>query len=305
MNKTPPAHHPPASEVVMVDIDDIHVANPRERNEKVHRSITRSIEQLGLKRPITVRKVRKPGSGPSYALVCGQGRLEACRLLGHRQIAALVVDVDESTAHVMSIVENVARRTPRAAETLEHVRLLKARGYTDMQIAEKLGCTPSWANCVSVLLERGEKRLLAATEAGTIPMHLAVDIARASDGETQRLLQEAYEKGEVKGRQIFRIRQILDHRTRSGKKGTNTFVKGGNNKPMSREELARLYKRDMEAHQRIQMKSEYVQKSLLVARQVFKELYADDEFVALLQSQKLTSVPRPLADLLPAKNGAR
>jgi len=305
MNKTPPAHHRPASEVVMIDIDDISVANPRERNEKVHRSITRSIEQLGLKRPITVRQVRKPGSGPSYALVCGQGRLEACRLLGHRQIAALVVDVDESTAHVMSIVENVARRTPRAAETLEHVRLLKARGYSDVQIGEKLGCTPSWANCVSVLLERGEKRLLAATEAGTIPMHLAVDIARASDGETQRLLQEAYEKGDVKGRQVFRIRQILDHRSRSGKQGANGFVKTGQRKPMSREDLARLYQRDMEAHQRIQMKSQYVQKSLLVARQIFKELYADEDFLALLQVQKLTFVPRPLADLLPAKRGGR
>lgn len=305
MNKLPPSNHGPLSEVVMIEINDISVSNPRARNEKIHRSITRSIEQLGLKRPITVRQVSGPGNKPSYALVCGQGRLEACRLLGHLQIAALIVDVDEGTAHVMSIVENVARRTPRAAETLEHVRVLKDRGYSDAQIAEKLGCTPSWANCVSVLLERGEKRLLAATEAGTISIHLAVEIARASETETQRLLQEAYERGDLKGRQVFRIRQILDHRSRSGKRAANAFVKSGPHKPMSREELARLYKRDVEAHQRIQVKSEYVQKSLLVARQVFKELYADEEFMALLQAQNLTTVPRPLAHLLPGKRGSQ
>ena len=305
MKKSPPSNHSTSSEVVMLEIDDIAIANPRARNERAHKAIVRSIEQVGLKRPITVRQTPGGATGHPFALVCGQGRMEACRLLGHRQIAAFVIEVDESTAHIMSIVENVARRTPRAAETLEHVRVLRERGYSDSQVAEKLGCSPSWVNNVTTLLQKGEKRLLAAAEAGHIPLHLAVGIARASDAETQQLLQDAYENGDLRGKQVFRIRQILEYRSRSGKQSKSGFVKSGPRKSMTREELAKLYKRDVAAHQRIQMKSEYVQQSLLVARQVFKELYADEEFVALLQAQKLTTVPRPLADLVPAMGGRR
>ena len=112
--------------VEMIPIAEITVANPRMRNPKIHKTITESIEQVGLKRPITVRRVQ-PGHGDlPYALICGQGRLESCKLLGQSEIAALVLDVDEETGHVMSIVENVARRTPRAVETMEQVRVLKA-----------------------------------------------------------------------------------------------------------------------------------------------------------------------------------
>ncbi len=58
-------------------------------------------------------------------------------------------------------------------------------------------------------------------------------------------------------------------------------------------------------HQRIQKKAEFTQQSLLLARQIFKELFASKEFCGLLQSEGLTSVPQPLADLLPRRGLAR
>jgi len=289
----------PPPRVEMIPIADITIVNPRIRNQKIHKAITESIELVGLKRPITVRRV-PPGQGDSpYALICGQGRLESCKLLGQSEIPALVLDVDEETGHVMSIVENVARRTPRAVETMEQVRVLKQRGYSDGEIAIKLGCTASWVNNVTNLLERGEKRLLAAAEAGHIPLHLAVSISRASDGEAQQLLMDAYESGELKGRKVTIVRQILEHRAHSGKKGNNAFSKNPSRKPMTPDELTKLYKREVEMHRRIQKKSEYTQQSLLLARQIFKELFADKTFLALLKAEGLTSVPQPLADLLP------
>jgi hypothetical protein len=36
-----------------------------------------------------------------------------------------------------------------------------------------------------------------------------------------------------------------------------------------------------------------------LARQIFKELFANKEFCTLLKAEKLTSVPQPLVDLLP------
>lgn len=289
----------PLPQVQMISIADILISNPRIRNQKIHKSITESIEQVGLKRPITVRRVPAGQGELPYALICGQGRLESCKLLGQSEIPALVLDVDEETSHVMSIIENVARRTPRAVETMEQVRVLRKRGYSDSEIATKLGCTASWVNNVANLLERGEKRLLAAAEAGHIPLHLAVTISRANDSEAQQLLLDAYESGELKGRKVTVVRKILEQRARSGKQGSNFFSKAAARKPMTPEELAKLYKREVEIHRRIQKKSEYTQQSLLLARQIFKELYADNEFCALLKAEKLTCVPQPLADLLP------
>lgn len=97
-----------SARIEMIPISDIAVANPRVRNAKIHKTITDSIDQVGLKRPITVRRVSSGEGATPYALICGQGRLESCKMLGQTEIAALVVDVDEETGHVMSIVENAA-----------------------------------------------------------------------------------------------------------------------------------------------------------------------------------------------------
>ena len=287
--------------VEMISLQDIGISNPRDRTPKVHKTITESIDQVGLKRPITVRRgTGRPGD-PQYELICGQGRLESCKALGQTEIAALVIDVDDETGQVMSIIENVARRKPRSAETLEHVRVLKERGYSDSEIAEKLGCTAGWVANIALLLERGEKRLLAAIESGHMPMHLAVDISRARGSEIQDLLHRAYERGEVTGNKVAAVRQMLERRERVGKGIDGSFRKTPQRPAMTPEELRRLYERDVELHRRIQKKAEYAQKSLLLIQQIFKELFASKEFCAVLKAEKLVTVPQPLSDL--AKRG--
>lgn len=290
-------HTPPRVE--MIAISEIAIVNPRVRNQKIHDAITKNIAQIGLKRPITVRRVQQGHGRLPYALVCGQGRLESCKMLGQSEIAALVLDVDKETGHIMGIVENVARRTPRAIETMDQVRVLTQRGYSDAEIASKLGCTTSWVNNVANLLERGEKRLLAAAEAGHIPLHLAVSISRALDNEVQQLLLDAYESGILRGRKVTIVRRILEQRARSGKQGKVAFAKAPTRKPMTQEELSRLYQRDVEIHRRIQTKSEFTQQSLLLIKEIFRQLFADKEFCTLIKSEGITSVPQPLADLLP------
>ena len=284
--------------IEMIPIDSIRVVNPRERNPKVHREVTDSIEQVGLKRPITVRRAdASAGEAPRYLLVCGQGRVESCRILGQTLIAANVIEVDEETAHIMSIVENVARRLPRASETLEQVGNLRRSGYTDGQIAAKIGCTTSWVNNVANLLERGEKRLLTAAEAGDIPMNLAVSIARASDEEAQKLLLDAYEKGELKGKKVSVVRRLLEQRHRSGKSGTTTFARSAVKRKMTPDDLARLYQRDTAKHKLIQKKAEHTQRSLLIAQEIFKDLFASKEFRQVLLQARLTTLPQPLVEL--------
>jgi len=291
--------------IEMIAIDAITVANPRIRNSRAHQEITENIGQVGLKRPITIRRLRG-AQADQFALVCGQGRLESCKALGQTTVPAIVVDADEETGHVMSLVENIARRLPRTSETMEQVATLRARGYSDAEIGRKIGCTASWVNNVANLLEKGEKRLLAAAEAGHIPLHLAVSISRANEAEAQLLLLEAYNKGELKGKKITVARRILEQRQHSGKR-RSTEASGKNAGParqMTPEDLAKLYQRNAEEHRRIQKRSEQAQNMLLLAQQIFKELFSDSEFFALLGSENLGSVPQPLQESL-RRGGSR
>ncbi len=54
----------------------------------------------------------RPGDDgdPRYVLVCSEGRLNAFSILGETHIPALVVDVSDEDAFIMSLAENIARR---------------------------------------------------------------------------------------------------------------------------------------------------------------------------------------------------
>jgi ParB family chromosome partitioning protein len=189
--------HP--QKIELIPIARIHVLNPRTRSRRQHREIVENIETIGLKRPVTVRR-RPGGSEADYDLVCGEGRLDAFRMLGATEIPAVVIDAEESDCLVMSLVENIARRQHRPIDVMHDIGALRQRGYNDAEIAEKIGCTASWVNMVMQLLERGEERLLAAVETGLVPISFAIDIARAETDEAQTVLLDAYETGKLKGK---------------------------------------------------------------------------------------------------------
>jgi ParB family chromosome partitioning protein len=149
---------------------------------------------------------------------------------------------------------------------------------------------------VGTLLERGEKRLLAAAEAGHIPLHLAIVISRASDAEAQQLLLDAFNGGEIKGKKVAVIRRILEQRARIGKRGNESTTKGYKKRKLSPEDLMKLYQRDADKHRLIQLKAERVNNSLLVASEIFKELFANPQFVDVVKAEGLASVPQPLMD---------
>lgn len=197
----------------------------------------------------------------------------------------------------MSLVENIARRNPSSSETMAHVAMLRGRGYSDADIAAKIGCTASWANNIGNLLDKGEGRLLTAIEAGHMPLHLAVSISRATDEESQLLLLEAYNRGDLKGKKLSVARRILQLRQ------TNRRIKsewpGGPSqsvvKKMTPEDLVKLYQRHTAEHRRIQERSEQAQQMLLLAQEIFKELFGKPEFLQLLSGEGLATVPQPLA----------
>ena len=142
------------NEIILVPVEEVHILNPRVRNQVIAEEIRRNIRAVGLKRPITVTLSTDPKTGKKYDLVCGQGRLEAFMDAGEAEIPAIVIDADKENAHIMSLVENIARRNNNPMELLHGIRYLKAQGYDDTEIADKTGLGRDWIRGIIKLLDK-------------------------------------------------------------------------------------------------------------------------------------------------------
>lgn len=279
----------------MIPIEAIRVLNPRARNRRQHREIMDNIAAVGLKRPITVSR-RKTENAVRYDLVCGEGRLEAFRMLGETEIPAVVVDVAEAECLVMSLVENIARRQHRPIDLMAEIGSLAERGYSDAEIAEKIGCSRSWVNEVVLLLERGEERLVAAVEAGLIPIAMATEIAQAESEEAQTILMEAYESGKIRGKKIAPLRRLLDLRLKK-KKGLKDKGLGQRSytKRLTADDLLRVYQREADRQRLLARKADFAQARLLFIVEAMKDLLADESFATLLRAEGFVTMPQALA----------
>lgn len=280
--------------IEMIPVDAIRVLNPRARNRRQHRDIVDNIAAIGLKRPITVGR-REVGNTVRYDLVCGEGRLEAFRLLGAAEIPAVVIDAAEADCLVMSLVENIARRPHRPIDLMAEIGNLAKRGYGDAEIAQKIGCSRSWVHHVITLLERGEERLVAAVEAGLIPIAMATEIAQAGSEDAQAILIEAFESGKIRGKKLGAIRRLLDVRLKK-KKGAKDRGLGRSSsaKRPTADDLLRVYQREADRQRLLARKADFAQARLLFIVEALKDLLADERFTTLLRAEGLASMPQAL-----------
>ena len=167
--------------IALISIEDIHILNPRVRNQIIAEEIRQNIRSIGLKRPITVAPRKDTKNGKKYDLVCGQGRIEAFIAAGETEIPAIVREVSEEDAHIMSLVENIARRNNSALELLQSIKYLKGQGYADDTIAAKTNLGKDYIRGIIRLLEEGEEYLVNAVEKGRIPLYQALNIAAEDD----------------------------------------------------------------------------------------------------------------------------
>lgn len=293
--------HSHDQKIEMIPIARISVLNPRTRNKKLHREIVNNIESVGLKRPITVS--RRTGAGPiRYNLVCGEGRLEAFRMLKQTEIPAVVIDASEAECFVMSLVENMARRHHRPIDIMHEIGSLHKRGYSDAEIAAKIGVTTSWANMIVTLLDQGEERLVAAVETGLIPISLAVEIAKADHSEVQNVLMNAYTAGKIKGKKLRAVRRMLDQRMKYSKavKNSDPGIKKPSRK-LTSAELIQIYQREAAKQRLLVKKSDYTQAKLLFIIEALKDLLSDEGFTTLLRAERLDTMPRALTSRIAGK----
>ncbi len=285
----------PIEKIEMIPIELIDVLNPRARNKKIFQEIVSNIADIGLKRPITVAH-REDTDERRYSLVCGEGRLEAYHALGQQHIPAIVIEANTEDCMVMSLVENLARRQHRSIDLLHDIEGLRGRGYNDSEIASKTGLTVEYVKAVLRLLKGGEHRLLRAVEANQIPVSIAVEIAAASDAETQTILQQAYEKKLLRGHKLIAARRLIEQRQRRGKglKIGKTVAKR-RERPLSSTALIRAYQEDVDRKRLLIKKAATTRNRLVFVTEALKKLFGDENFVTLLRAEGLSTLPGNIA----------
>ena len=283
----------PAQRVEMIPIDCITIVNPRLRNKKGFKDIVDNIADIGLKRPITVTARQGP-EGPLYDLVCGQGRLEAFRQLGQTEVPALIVTADAQDCLVASLVENCARRQHQAVDLLQDIVGMRKRGHSDSDIAEKTGLTTYYVSSIAKLLEQGERRLVAAVEAGYLPISVALEICESDDQGVQAALHKAYEGKLLRGRSLIAARRLVEVRKRSGK--STNLEKRLRKQSMTPEALVKAFQEDTERKRMIIKKTEATRNRLVFVVEALGQLANDETFVALMEDEGLETMPKRLAE---------
>ena len=278
-------------ELQMIETSKIFVLNPRDRNELIRREIMHNIEEVGLKRPITVCKKEKPVDGYEYDLVCGQGRLEVYLANGEKEIPAIVTDVSQEDALIMSLVENIARRHYNPAELLQGIKRLKDHGYTTQEISEKTGLSKEYTAQIGVLLDKGETRLIDAVEKQKIPINTAIKIAQASDAEIRDILQDAYERNILRGKNLSFMQKLIERRKRNGKS-----LSTHSGKKLSVTDLNKIFQKEIEKRKLLITKANNAQQALVSLVHGFKVLYRNNNFRTLLRAEKLEAIPKCLID---------
>jgi ParB family chromosome partitioning protein len=283
-----------------IPVDQIRILNPRVRNQRNFQEIVKSIARVGLKRPITVSPRKSEVDSFSYDLVCGQGRMEAFMQLGQPEIPAVVIQAEESDCLVMSLVENCARRQHRAIDLLEDISTLRGRGYSDQEIAEKIGVSSDYVRMISALLAKGEERLVNAVEMGILPLNMAIEIAKSDDDDVQRALTQAYSEKKLRGRKLVAVRRLIDQRRRRGKHlhGRVYGRRDGAKKPLTAESMIRVYRQEADRQRILVKKAEVTQNRLLFVVEAIRTLRQDRDFARLLQAEKLGPMPSFLEERL-------
>lgn len=284
--------------VRMVPIEHISVVNSRSRGREKFKQIVANIASLGIKKPITLARRESRDGEIRYDLVCGEGRVEAFKALGQTEVPALVIEATREDLLLMSLAENIARRSRTTLDMAREIAAMKQRGYKAAEIAKKVDLDVVYVNGILRLIKHGEERLLMAVERRQIPLSVAISIAESTDQEVQRAMAEAYDKGQLRGHALLAARRLMEKRKAKGKgwRSGSTKTEG-----VTASTLLKAYKKEASRQQLLVNRAKLCETRLRFVVSAMKKLLAEEGLVNLLRAERLTTLPQYIAEHLRAQ----
>jgi ParB family chromosome partitioning protein len=125
--------------IIELDVETIEINpfQPRSNfNEESLQELARSIKELGVIQPITVRKL----DFNKYQLISGERRLRASKLIGLTTIPSYIRIANDNESLVMALVENIQRHDLDPIEiALSYQRLIDEIQLTQEQMSDRVG----------------------------------------------------------------------------------------------------------------------------------------------------------------------
>lgn len=137
--------------ILWLDVESI-VPNPNQPrkifNEDELFSLGKSIEELGILQPLSVRKVED-----KWELIAGERRLRASELVGLHKVPCILHDVPQETSSILALVENIQRQDLDFMEEAQAMaQLISLYGLSQDEVAKRLGKSQSTvANMIRLL----------------------------------------------------------------------------------------------------------------------------------------------------------
>ena len=127
--------------VIQVSVEDILPNRFQPRlafDEKELTELSNSILKYGVIQPIVLRKI-----GNKYEIIAGERRYKATVMAGLKTIPAIVNNTDDNTSAERALLENLQRKNLTVIEEAQSFKKLLDRGFTQEEIASKLGVSQS------------------------------------------------------------------------------------------------------------------------------------------------------------------
>ncbi|BEP30447.1 ParB/RepB/Spo0J family partition protein [Helicovermis profundi] len=130
------------NEVIQIEIDKVHMNPYQPRNifnDEALNNLANSIKKHGLIQPVSVRIVND-----EYELIVGERRVRASKLLGLKEIPAIVVDISDKESSFVALVENLEREDLNFIEEAYAMKnIMHIHNLSQKELSIKLGLNQS------------------------------------------------------------------------------------------------------------------------------------------------------------------
>jgi ParB family chromosome partitioning protein len=108
-------------------------------NRQALEQLVASIRERGVIQPLVVRR-----KGEGYELIAGERRWRAAQMAGLLEVPVVIKDVSDAEAFELALIENIQREDLNPIEEASAFQqMINDRGYTQAEVADRIGCDRS------------------------------------------------------------------------------------------------------------------------------------------------------------------
>lgn len=171
----------------IINIDQLissKLQNRKNYNEDSIKELALSIKEVGIIEPIIVRKAED-----KYEIIAGERRVKAAKLIGLKEVPAIIKDLSDELAYKTSLVENIQRDNVSPVEEAKSFeKIMNSEKIEEADLSQKIGKSELTITNKLKLLSLSEKVQEAITQKLISEKHARILLKLDSPIEQEKYL---------------------------------------------------------------------------------------------------------------------